>query len=285
MPIVFISAARGMEQSRSMENILQECLDLIQNQGYKEVTLLGQNIDAYGRDMVPKRTFADLLHYLNDNIPTDTRARIRYVTSHPRYFSDRVIDAVATLDKVCECFHMPFQAGDNNVLKEMRRGYTYESYMKIIDKIRATAPDAAITADVIVGFPGETEEQFQRTLDLMNEVKFDNLNSFAYSPRPNTEAALWEDNQVTNDIKRERLARVQELAVQHGLERSQRYLGRTVEVLVEDKNPRSPQQVMGRTRQGRQVYFDGDIDDLLGEFVDVEIMEARTWSLVGKRRP
>lgn len=274
-----------MEQSRSMENILQECLDLIENQGYKEVTLLGQNIDAYGRDMVPKRTFADLLHYLNDNIPADTRARIRYVTSHPRYFSDRVIDAVATLDKVCECFHMPFQSGDNNVLREMRRGYTYESYMKIIDKIRTAAPDAAITADVIVGFPGETEEQFQRTLDLMNEVKFDNLNSFAYSPRPNTEAALWEDNQVSNEIKRERLARVQELAVQHGSERSQRYLGRTVEVLVEDKNPRSPQQVMGRTRQGRQVYFDGEIDDLLGEFVDVEIIEARTWSLVGKRRP
>jgi tRNA-2-methylthio-N6-dimethylallyladenosine synthase len=271
-----------MEQSRSMENILQECLDLIQNQGYKEVTLLGQNIDAYGRDMVPKRTFADLLHYLNDNI-IPHKARIRYVTSHPRYFSDRVIDAVASLEKVCECFHMPFQAGDDNVLKEMRRGYTYESYMKIIEKIRTAAPDAAITADVIVGFPGETEPAFQRTLDLMEAVRFDNLNSFAYSPRPNTEAALWDDKQVPEHVKRERLARVQELAAKHGLERSQRYLGRTVEVLVEDRNPRAPQQVMGRTRQGRQVFFDGDIDELMGEFVTVEILEARTWSLVGKR--
>jgi tRNA-2-methylthio-N6-dimethylallyladenosine synthase len=134
-----------------------------------------------------------------------------------------------------------------------------------------------------VGFPGETEPAFQRTLDLMEAVRFDNLNSFAYSPRPNTEAALWDDKQVLEQVKRERLARVQELAAKHGLERSQRYLGRTVEVLVEDRNPRAPQQVMGRTRQGRQVFFDGDIDELMGEFVTVEILEARTWSLVGKR--
>ncbi|KAL3924194.1 MAG: hypothetical protein SGARI_006082 [Bacillariaceae sp.] len=257
-----------------MESILQECLDLVENQGYKEITLLGQNIDAYGRDMSPKRTFADLLHYLNANIPSKD-VRIRYVTSHPRYFSDRVIDAVASLDKVCE-------SGSDSVLKEMRRGYTYDSYMKIIDKIRAAAPDAAITADVIVGFPGETEKDFQRTLDLMEEVQFDNLNSFAYSPRPNTEAALWEENQIPDDVKKERLARVQELAAKHALKRSERYLGRIEQVLVEDKNPRSPKQVMGRTRQGRQVYFDGDIDNLLGEFVNVKIVEARTWSLVGE---
>lgn len=179
-------------------------------------------------------------------------------------------------------FHMPFQAGSDEVLKQMRRGYTFESYMKIIDKIRAAAPDAAITADVIVGFPGETEADFQRTLDLMEAVHFDNLNSFAYSPRPNTEAALWEDNQIPEDVKKERLARVQDLAAKHALQRSQRYLGRTVQVLVEDKNPRSPKQIMGRTRQGRQVYFDGNLDKLLGQFVDVEIVEARTWSLVGK---
>ena len=187
-----------MEQSRSMESILEECLDLINNRGYKEVTLLGQNIDAYGRDMVPKRSFADLLHYLNSNLSSITsKCRLRYVTSHPRYFSDRVIDAVSTLPSVCECFHMPFQAGDNDVLRRMRRGYTYESYMKIIHKIRTASPDAAITADVIVGFPGETEEAFQRTLDLMDEVKFDNLNSFAYSARPNTEAATWTNDDAT----------------------------------------------------------------------------------------
>jgi tRNA-2-methylthio-N6-dimethylallyladenosine synthase len=192
-----------------------------------------------------------------------------------------VIDAVATLDKVCECFHMPFQAGDDEVLRNMRRGYTYDSYMNIIRKIRNKAQDAAICADIIVGFPGETEEQFQKTLQLMEEVKFDNVNSFAYSPRPNTEAALW-TNQVSDSVKSDRLQRVQALAMQHGYERSQRYLYRTVEVLVEDANPRDSSQVMGRTRQGRQVYFTGDLATLRGKFVPVKITEARTWSLMGE---
>lgn len=275
-----VPAVRGMEQSRSMQDIFQECYDLAQ-QGYKEVTLLGQNIDAYGRDQVPKRTFAELLHYLNTHLPKGTIERIRYVTSHPRYFSDRVIDAVAHLDKVCECFHMPFQAGDNDVLKNMRRGYTYESYLRIIDRIRSQAPDAAICADVIVGFPGETDAAFERTLDLMKEVKFDNLNSFSYSPRPHTEAALWE-NQIPEHVKAERLQRVQKLAAEHALERSQRYVGRVEEVLVEDTNPRNPNQVVGRTRQGRQVYFDGIIDELRGQLVNVHISAARTWSLEGE---
>jgi len=271
-----VPATRGMEQSRTMEAILQECLDLVKD-GYREITLIGQNIDAYGRDMTPKRTFAELLEYLNDRIPTSD-LRIRYVTSHPRYFGQKVIDAVANLDKVCECFHMPFQAGDDTVLKRMRRGYTYDSYMKIIDRIRRAAPDASISTDIIVGFPGETEEQFQKTLKLMEEVKFDNVNSFAYSPRPNTEAALWTQDQVDEATKSDRLQRVQALAVKHGLERSQRYLGRVEQVLVEDANPKVPTtQVMGRTRQGRQVYFDGDLDELRGQFVNVEITEARTW--------
>ena len=273
-----VPGTRGMEQSRTMEHILQECVQL-QQQGYKEVTLLGQNIDAYGRDMIPKRTFADLLIYLNQNIPHPMR--LRYVTSHPRYFSDRVIDAVASLEKVCECFHMPFQAGDDEVLKHMRRGYTYDSYMTIIRKIRSAAPDAAICADIIVGFPGETEEQFVKTLQLMEEVQFDNVNSFAYSPRPNTEAALY-TNQIDDDIKSERLQRVQELAIRHGYQRSLRYMNRVMEVLVEDVNPRNADQVMGRTRQGRQVYFDGTIQELRGALVQVRITEARTWSLMGE---
>ena len=176
---------------------------------------------------------------------------------------------------------MPFQAGDDGVLRDMRRGYTYESYMNIIRKIRAKAPEASICGDVIVGFPGETEEAFQRTLDLMEEVKFDNLNTFAYSPRPNTEAANWE-NQISPDVQSERLQRVQSLAAKHALERSQRYVGTEVEVLVEDRNPKNRMQVMGRTRQGRQVIFEGDIDELIGQLLMVEIVEARTWSLVGK---
>lgn len=275
-----VPGVRGVEQSRSMESILQEVLHLAEN-GYKEITLLGQNIDAYGRDQTPKRTFADLLHYINDRIPKGTIERIRYVTSHPRYFSERVIDAVASLDKVCECFHMPFQAGDDEVLKNMRRGYTFDSYMKIIQRIREKSPDASICGDVIVGFPGETDEQFQRTLDLMNAVKFDNLNTFSYSPRPNTEAALW-SNQIPEDIKAERLQKVQRLAAQHGMERSQRYLGKIVEVLVEDRNPKNTAQVMGRTRQNRQVFFDADFDLTKGKLLNVKINEARPWSLMGE---
>lgn len=275
-----VPGVRGVEQSRSMESILNECMYLAEA-GYKEITLLGQNIDAYGRDFNPRRTFSDLLHYLNEGIPDGTIERIRYVTSHPRYFSDRVIDAVASLDKVCECFHMPFQSGDDEILKKMRRGYTFDSYMKIIDKIKERAPDASICGDVIVGFPGETDDQFKRTLELMERVKFDNLNTFAYSPRPNTEAALW-DNQVPDIVKAERLQIVQRLAAQHGMERSQRYMGRIVEVLVEDRNPRNGDQVMGRTRQNRQVFFDRNIEILKGKLVNVKIIEARTWSLLGE---
>jgi tRNA-2-methylthio-N6-dimethylallyladenosine synthase len=275
-----VPGVRGVEQSRSMESILNEVMDLAKS-GYKEVTLLGQNIDAYGRDMVPKRTFADLLHYLNDSIPDGSVERIRYVTSHPRYFSDRVIDAVADLDKVCECFHMPFQSGDDEVLKNMRRGYTFDSYMRIIEKIREKSPDASICGDVIVGFPGETDEAFQRTLDLMEAVKYDNLNTFAYSPRPNTEAALW-TNQVDEAVKAERLQIVQRLALQHGMERSERYLGKVFEVLVEDRNPRNADQVMGRTRQNRQVFFNANFEESKGSLVNVKITEARPWSLTGK---
>eukprot|EP00594_Rhizosolenia_setigera_P005734 CAMPEP_0178939808 /NCGR_PEP_ID=MMETSP0789-20121207/426_1 /TAXON_ID=3005 /ORGANISM="Rhizosolenia setigera, Strain CCMP 1694" /LENGTH=697 /DNA_ID=CAMNT_0020618711 /DNA_START=1783 /DNA_END=3876 /DNA_ORIENTATION=- len=270
---------RGVEQSRSMENIAKEIIELGE-EGYKEVTLLGQNIDAYGRDMTPKRTFADLLIFLNEAIEGCGVERIRYVTSHPRYFSDRVIDAVSDLDKVCECFHMPFQSGDDTVLKNMRRGYTFDSYMKIIDKIKAKSPDASITGDVIVGFPGETEEQFERTLELMNRVKFDNLNTFAYSPRPNTEASDW-TNQVPDEIKDERLQKVQRLALQHATERSRRFLDKEVEVLVEERNPKNPNQVMGRVRQSRMIFFDGKIDELMGKLVMVKVTETRPWSLSG----
>ena len=273
-----VPATRGIEQSRTLESILSEVQSLA-DAGYKEVTLLGQNIDAYGRDMSPKQTFADLLTFLNNNVKGIER--IRYVTSHPRYFSDRVISAIANLDKVCECFHLPFQSGDNEVLKNMRRGYSFESYMKIIEKIKKEAPDASICGDVIVGFPGETDEAFQRTLDLMEAVKFDNLNTFAYSPRPNTEAALWE-NQVPEDVKSERLQKLQRLSVQHATERSERYLGTNVEVLVEEKNPKNADQVMGRTRQGRLVFFPGDIEELEGKLVNVKVTEARPWSLTGE---
>ena len=239
---------RGVEQSRPVEYVFNEVQEL-GRRGYKEVTLLGQNIDAYGRDLSPKSSFADLLAVVNK---AEGIERIRYVTSHPRYFSPRVISAVRDLDKVCEQFHLPPQAGSDGVLKNMRRGYTFDSYMKIVDNIRELCPDASITGDIIVGFPGETEEDFQRTLDLMERVHYDNLNSFAYSPRPYTDAAL-SSHQVPDVVKAERLQRVQRLGAVHGQERSNRYVGRKVEVLVEGPNPKNTEEEVrgGLTRASK----------------------------------
>ncbi|GMI03211.1 hypothetical protein TrRE_jg9514 [Triparma retinervis] len=269
---------RGVEQSRTLNAIVGEMRDLKEN-GYKEITLLGQNIDAYGRDLKPKSNFADLLK-VADGVGLD---RVRYVTSHPRYFSDKVVDAVRDLKSVCEQFHLPPQAGSDSVLSNMRRGYTFDSYMRIVRRIKdRCGDDAGITGDIIVGFPGETEEDFQRTLDLLEAVKYDNLNAFAYSPRPYTDAALASE-QVDEDVKADRLQRVQRLAVKHGMERSERYLGREVEVLVEGRNKKVTQEeeCMGKTRQGRQVFFEGDVDELIGKLVFVKIDEARPWSLRG----
>lgn len=150
---------------------------------YREVTLLGQNTDAYGRDLSPKVTFAELLYFVHD---VEGIERIRFTTSHPRYFSKRLVRACAELPKVCESFNVPFQSGDNDILKDMNRGYTVDRYRQVIAQIREEIPDASITADTIVGFPGETEEQFENSLKLMEEIQFDHVHTAAYSPRPST---------------------------------------------------------------------------------------------------
>ncbi|MEB3357310.1 MAG: tRNA (N6-isopentenyl adenosine(37)-C2)-methylthiotransferase MiaB [Synechococcales bacterium] len=274
---------RGVEQSRTPDAIRAE-MDELGRQGFKEVTLLGQNIDAYGRDLpgvTPEgrhqHTLTDLLHFVHD-VPGIER--IRFATSHPRYFTERLIRACAELPKVCEHFHIPFQSGDNEVLKAMARGYTQERYRRIIDLIRRYMPDAAISADAIVGFPGETEAQFENTLRLVEDIGFDQLNTAAYSPRPGTPAALWE-NQLPEEVKSDRLQRLNHLVGVRAAERSLRYLGRIEEVLVEDQNPKNPQQVMGRTRGNRLTFFPGDIAKLQGQLVRVEIQEARAFSLTG----
>lgn len=273
-----VPTTRGVEQSRPVESILQEVQSLVAD-GYKEVTLLGQNIDAYGRDMVPKRKFSDLLRAVG-SVPG--LKRLRFVTSHPKYMSMGVVDAVAETPAACWNFHVPFQSGSNEVLREMGRGYTREKFLKIVDRIRARLPDASITADVICGFPGETEEQFQETLDLMNEVVFDSINTAAYSPRPNTPAADWE-NQVADDVKGDRLRRINVLNLEHAAERRARMMGRTVEILVEERNVKVPTQVMGRTTHGYLVYCDGDIDELRGTLVNVEIDTCQTYYLAGTK--
>lgn len=279
-----VPSVRGVEQSRTPEAIRAE-METLGQQGYKEITLLGQNIDAYGRDLpgsTPEgrhlHTLTDLLYYVHD-VPGIER--LRFATSHPRYFTERLIRACAELPKVCEHFHIPFQSGDNDVLKAMARGYTRERYLRIIDTIRRYMPDAAISADAIVGFPGETEAQFENTLSLVEAIGFDQLNTAAYSPRPGTPAAVW-DNQLSDEVKSDRLQRLNHLVSVKAAERSQRYMGRVEEVLVEDQNPKNPAQVMGRTRGNRLTFFDGDIAKFKGKVVPVKITEVRPFSLTGE---
>ncbi|MGD1702446.1 tRNA (N6-isopentenyl adenosine(37)-C2)-methylthiotransferase MiaB [Dapis sp. BLCC M229] len=281
-----VPSVRGREQSRYPEAIRAE-MEELGRQGYPEITLLGQNIDAYGRDLPgvtaegrKKHTFTDLLYYVHDVPGVE---RIRFATSHPRYFTERLIKACAELPKVCEHFHIPFQSGDNELLKAMARGYTHDKYRRIIDKIRELMPDASISADAIVGFPGETEAQFENTLKLVEDIGFDQLNTAAYSPRPGTPAALWE-NQVSEEAKADRLQRLNHLVGVKAAERSQRYMGRIEEILVEDTNPKNATQVMGRTRGNRLTFFEGDINQLKGKLVKVKITEVRPFSLTGEVR-
>jgi tRNA-2-methylthio-N6-dimethylallyladenosine synthase len=275
---------RGVEQSRTPESIRAE-IEQLARQGYKEITLLGQNIDAYGRDLpgsTPEgrhlHTLTDLLYYVHD-VPGIER--IRFATSHPRYFTERLIKACADLPKVCEHFHIPFQSGDNELLKAMSRGYTHEKYRRIIDTIRRYMPDASISADAIVGFPGETETQFENTLKLVEDIGFDLVNTAAYSPRPSTPAALW-DNQLSEEVKSDRLQRLNHLVNIKAAERSQRYFGRIEEVLVEAQNTKDINQVMGRTGGNRLTFFTGDINHLKGQIIKVKITEVRAFSLTGE---
>ena len=282
-----VPSVRGKEQSRLPEAIRLE-MEGLAAQGFKEITLLGQNIDAYGRDLpgiTPEgrrqHTLTDLLQFVHD---VEGIERIRFATSHPRYFTERLIDACADLPKVCEHFHIPFQSGDDAVLKAMARGYTVDRYRRIIERIRERMPDASISADVIVAFPGETDAQYRRTLDLVEEIGFDQVNTAAYSPRPNTPAADWPD-QLPEDVKVERLRELNALVEAKAKQRSARYAGRIEQILVEGTNPKDPAQVMGRTRTNRLTFFPGQRPDGTpiqpGELVDVRIKEVRAFSLSG----
>ncbi len=279
-----VPGVRGVEQSRTPEAIRAE-IETLAAQGFREITLLGQNIDAYGRDLTGSKpdgshlhTLTDLLYYVHD-VPGIER--IRFATSHPRYFNERLIKACAELPKVCEHFHIPFQSGDNAILKAMSRGYTHEKYRRMIDLVRSYMPDASISADAIVGFPGETEAQFQATLKLTADIGFDMLNTAAYSPRPGTPAALWE-GQLSEEVKADRLQRLNHLVNVTASTRSQRYLGRIETVLVEAQNPKDPTQVMGRTQGNRLTFFPGDIAQLKGQIVAVKVTEIRPFSLTGR---
>eukprot|EP00891_Asterochloris_glomerata_P008629 jgi/Astpho2/8629/e_gw1.00126.74.1_t len=277
---------RGHEQSRRPEHIKTE-MAVLGEAGFREVTLLGQNIDAYGRDLPGMAedgsgrrewTFTDLLQHVHD-VPGIQR--IRFATSHPRYFTDRLIKACAGLPKLCQFFHIPFQSGDNDILREMKRGYTHGRYRRIIDSIRRHMPNASISGDAIVGFPGETEEQFEATVQLVRDVGFDRVNTAAYSPRPNTPAAEWE-HQVADLIKADRLNRLNRVVNEVAEERAQRFLGETLEILVEGPNPKDPAQLMGRSEHNKLVFCDGNGFAMKGSLVNVKIDTVHAFSLFGQ---
>ena len=264
---------RGKEHSRTPEKIKEEVLGLAA-EGYKEVTLLGQNVNAYGKDLRESASFSSLLADLNG---IDGLARIRFTTSHPRDMGLDLIEALASLDKVCEHLHLPVQSGSTRLLKRMNRGYTREYYLDLVEKVRKAVPGISITTDLIVGFPGETEEDFQDTLDLVREVGFDSAFTFIYSPREGTPAARWPE-QIPEEIKKERIYQLIELQNSISDAQMRRLVGTRQELLVEG---RSKDGLVGRTRTNRQVHFAGPAA-LYGSLVTVEITEASTWSLQGR---
>lgn len=243
--------------------------------GVKEVTLLGQNVDSYGHDLPQKPDLADLLSQLNQIAGL---ARIRFLTSHPKDMSERLIEAMAHLEKVCEHLSLPLQAGDDDILRAMRRGYTVEHYRELIGNIRCVLPHVALSTDVIVGFPGESEEQFQRTYDLLSELRFDTVHVAAYSPRPGTIASRKFEDDVPAAEKRRRREMVESLQEAIATEINRKLLGQTVEILVEGRKKGKWQ---GRTRTNKLVFFSDEADPL-GELVKVKVGKTSPWSLQGR---
>lgn len=267
---------RGRERSRQPEAVYREVAALAA-EGYKEVTLLGQNVDSFGKDLQPPTSFAKLLQRL-DTI--EGLERIRFTTSHPRDFTQELIDTIAGSKHVCEHIHLPFQAGSNRVLAAMKREYTREIYLDLIRRIKAAIPGVALTTDIIVGFPGETAEEFEETLDLVRQVRFDGAFTFVYSPRNGTPAARMDDP-VPLEEKKERLQRLMAVQNEISLEINRALLGRTVEVLVEGPSKKDPSVMAGRTRTNKLVTFAAP-ESSVGQLVQVEITQAGTWTLAGR---
>jgi tRNA-2-methylthio-N6-dimethylallyladenosine synthase len=265
---------RGREKSRPIDEIVCEVSELLRH-GAKEVTLLGQNVNSYGHDLPTQPDLSDLLIELNNINGLD---RIRFLTNHPKDMSQQLIQAVASLDKVCEHISLPLQAGDNHVLKAMRRGYTVEQYRWLVDSIRNYIHGVALSTDVIVGFPGESEEQFMRTLAVLEEVRFDTVHVAAYSPRLGTTASRKYEDNVPSELKKERLNRVETLQAGIAGEIGARLVGKEVEVLIEGKKGG---KWYGRTRGNKLVFFESG-SNCLGRLIDVTITKASPWALQGE---
>jgi tRNA-2-methylthio-N6-dimethylallyladenosine synthase len=274
-----VPATRGREVSRPATELVAEAERLAAD-GVRELTLLGQNVNSYGRDLPKgeKVTFAELLAMLD---AVEGIERIRYTSPHPKDMREDVIRAHAELVSVCEHIHLPLQSGSSRILKAMRRTYDRGRYMDRVALIREHVPDCALTTDIIVGFPSETDADFEETLEVVDEVGYDGAFTFVFSPRRGTEAATLPD-QVPHDARRERMERLVELVQRRATERSQRFVGRSMEVLVEGPSRTDPDKLRGRTRHNKTVNFSGTAQP--GELVDVEIDSATSTTLGGQER-
>ena len=264
---------RGKQRSRTPEDIIREVEELVKD-GYKEVTLLGQNVNAYGKDLNIDYTMENLL----EDVSKTGIPRVRFVTSHPWDFTDNMIDVIAKYDNVMPYIHLPVQSGSSRILKLMGRRYTKEEYLTLFHKIRERVPNCTISTDIIVGFPGETEEDFLETLDLVNECKFDNAFSFIYSPREGTAAAKLKDEVLLKE-KENRLYRLNDDLNKYFLISNQKMLDKIVDVLVEGINEKG--KLFGYTDTNKLINFAGS-EDNIGKIIKVKVVDAKTWSLDGE---
>ncbi|MCJ7515108.1 MAG: tRNA (N6-isopentenyl adenosine(37)-C2)-methylthiotransferase MiaB [Dehalococcoidia bacterium] len=262
---------RGRERSRPIDEVVSEVTESA-GRGTREVTLLGQNVNSYGHDLPEPCDLSDLLAWLNSIIGL---ARIRFLTNHPKDMSQHLIQTIASLDKVCKHINLPLQAGNDDVLKAMRRGYAAEQYRQLVGSIRRYIPEVALSTDVIVGFPDESDEQFEQTLNMLEEIRFDTVHVATYSPRSGTTAAREHEDNIPSDIKKERLNKVEAIQSKIAAEINSRFTDKTVEVLVEDKKGG---KWYGRTRSNKLVFFEST-DDCLGRLVDVTIVKTSPWAL------
>jgi tRNA-2-methylthio-N6-dimethylallyladenosine synthase len=274
-----VPSTRGREVSRPPAELVEE-VERVVTDGVREVTLLGQNVCSYGRDLPrgAKTTFAELLSTID---AIDGLERIRYTSPHPKDIREDVIRAHAELPSVCEHIHLPLQSGSSRILKAMRRTYDRERYLDRVAMIRELVPDCAITTDIIVGFPGETEADFAETLEVVDQVRYDSAFTFIYSPRRGTEAAALPD-QVLHEVKQERMARLVDAVQRHATERAQRFVGRSIEVLVEGPSRTDPSKLRGRIRHNKTVNFGGVARP--GQLTEVEIASATSTTLAGEER-
>lgn len=267
---------RGREISRPLEDIIKEVEFLVED-GVIEITLLGQNVNSYGYDLYDKSKFAYLLGKLNEIKELE---RIRFTTSHPKDLTSDIIQAVADSESICEHFHLPIQSGSNKILKLMNREYTKEAYLDIIKNIRTAMPECSITTDIMVGFPGEGEQEFLETFETFKKIEFDQAYMFIFSPRGDTPASKLKDSE-TKEAKKERFLRLVDLQNNITSNKNKSLEGKTFEILVEGRSKKNPQRLTGRTRTNRIVNFHGE-EDLIGKLVKIKITKSQSYSLIGE---